>query len=348
RGLVSQPGLAGLAAAVGSGREVGVPANGIPAGCAHIEPAMLSLVQLDQAAIERIVASVPGGAANVQDIYPLAPLQSGLLFHHLSEPQGDPYVLQCLIGMDNRQCLDDFNQALQHVVDRHDSFRTAVLWEGLDEPVQVVLRQARLQVEEVALDPTVGDIRQQLEQRFDNQHYRLDLSQAPRIRIACAEDPATGRWLALMMLHHIVSDHAALAVVQHEIQQYLLGQAAKLGKPVPYRNYVAQARLGVSEQQHEAFFREMLGDVDEPTLPFGVQRIDSERDATEEVDHWLGAAFSQRLRRQARQLGVSAATLYHWVWAQVIGAVSARDDVVFGTVLLGRLQAGDGAERSLG
>ena len=46
-----------------------------------------------------------------------------------------------------------------------------------------------------------------------------------------------------------------------------------LAPPVPYRNYVAQARLGVTEQEHEAFFREMLGDIDEPTLPYGLQRL---------------------------------------------------------------------------
>ena len=145
--------------------QVTVPANRIPAGCTHITPDMLALTTLDQASIERIVACIPGGAANIQDIYPLAPLQSGILFHHLSAQQGDPYVLQCMIGMDNRQCLDDFNQALQHVIDRHDSFRTAVLWDGLEEPQQVVLRQARLQVEEVALDPAVGDVRQQLDRK---------------------------------------------------------------------------------------------------------------------------------------------------------------------------------------
>ncbi|RUP85885.1 hypothetical protein D8M40_11645, partial [Corynebacterium propinquum] len=254
----------------------------------------------------------------------------------------------CLIGMDNRQCLDDFNQALQHVVDRHDSFRTAVLWAGLDEPVQVVLRQARLQVEEVALDPTVGDIRQQLEQRFDNQHYRLDLSQAPLIRIACAEDPATGRWLALMMLHNIVSDHAALAVVQHEIQQYLLGQAAQLGKPVPYRNYVAQARLGVSEQQHEAFFREMLGEVDTPTLPLGLVDVQGDGHLLQEAALTIPTTLSQRLRAQARQQGVSTASLCHLAWGQVLAATSGRHSVVFGTVLVGRMQGGEGADRALG
>ncbi|MBM9488983.1 amino acid adenylation domain-containing protein [Pseudomonas sp. ICBG1301] len=328
--------------------QVTIPANRIPAECTRITPDMLTLITLDQATIEHIVACIPGGAPNIQDIYPLAPLQSGLLFHHLSEPQGDPYVLQCLIGMDNRQCLDDFNQALQHVVDRHDSFRTAVLWEGLDEPVQVVLRQARLQVEEVALDPTVGDIRQQLEQRFDNQHYRLDLSQAPLIRIACAEDPATGRWLALMMLHHIVSDHAALAVVQHEIQQYLLGQAAQLGKPVPYRNYVAQARLGVSEQQHEAFFREMLGEVDTPTLPLGLVDVQGDGHLLQEAALTIPTTLSQRLRAQARQQGVSTASLCHLAWGQVLAAVTGNERVVFGTVFLGRMDSGEGAEHALG
>jgi arthrofactin-type cyclic lipopeptide synthetase B len=98
RVLFSQPTLAALAAAVGSGREVRVPDNLIPADCTHITADMLTLVQLDQASIERIVTTVPGGAANVQDIYPLAPLQEGILYHHLSAAQGDPYLLQsCLV-----------------------------------------------------------------------------------------------------------------------------------------------------------------------------------------------------------------------------------------------------------
>ncbi len=328
--------------------QVDIPANRIAAGCTQITPDMLTLTTLDQPAIDRIVAHIPGGAANIQDIYPLAPLQSGILFHHLSAQQGDPYVLQCAIGMDNRQCLDDFSQALQCVIDRHDSFRTAVIWDGLDEPHQVVLRQAQLQVEELVLDPADGDIRRQLEQRFDTRHFRLDISQAPLIRIAYAHDPQNGRWLALLMLHHIISDHAALAVVQHEIQQYLLGHAAQLGKPVPYRNYVAQARLGVTEQQHEAFFRDMLAEVDEPTLPFGLADVQGDGNALEEAVLAVAPALSQRLRAQARQQGVSTASLCHLAWAQVLAAVTGKQRVVFGTVFLGRMEAGEGAEHALG
>ncbi|WP_374684464.1 amino acid adenylation domain-containing protein [Pseudomonas sp. 18.1.10] len=348
RVLFSQPSLAALAAAVGSGREVVVPANGIAAGCTQITPSMLTLLTLDQPAIERIVASVPGGAMNVQDIYPLAPLQEGILYHHLSAEQGDPYLLQSRMAFDSLERLHGFMGALQQVVARHDILRTSVVWEGLDNPVQVVWRDAQLSVQAVALDPADGDVIAQLHARFDARHYRLDLTQAPLLRMVYAEDPANGRVAAILLFHHLALDHTAMEVVGEEMQVVLCNQAHALPAAAPFRNYVAQARLGVSEAEHEQFFREMLADIDEPSLPFGVQDVQGDGRDIEEAAQALDATLAQRVREQARRCGVSAASLMHLAWAQVLGLVCGRDDVVFGTVLMGRLQAGEGADRALG
>jgi arthrofactin-type cyclic lipopeptide synthetase B len=348
RVLFSQPSLAALAAAVGSGREIVVPANGIAPCCTQITPSMLTLVQLDQTAIERIVAHVPGGAANVQDIYPLAPLQEGILYHHISAEQGDPYLLQSRMAFDSLARLHGFMGALQQVVARHDILRTGVVWEGLDSPVQVVWRDAQLSVQEVILDPAEGGIIEQLHARFDARHYRLDITQAPLLRMVYAQDPANNRVAAILLFHHLALDHTAMEVVGQEMRAFLFNQADALPVAAPFRNYVAQARLGVSVAEHEQFFSAMLADVDEPTLPFGVQDVQGDGRDIEEAEQHLDAALAMRVREQARQLGVSAASLMHLAWAQVLGLVSGRDDVVFGTVLMGRMQAGEGADRALG
>ncbi|WP_256681460.1 condensation domain-containing protein, partial [Pseudomonas sp. AF76] len=350
RVLFGQPTLAALAAAVGrhDNQEVQVPANLIAPDCQRITPDLLPLVALSQEAIDRIVASVPGGAGNVQDIYPLAPLQEGILYHHLAARQGDPYVLQAQFAFDSRERLDDFSLALQGVIDRHDILRTSMAWEGLEEPVQVVWRKAVLGVEQMRLSPGDGDVAGQLKARFDASHHRLDIRQAPLMCIRFAEDAPNRRWVASLLFHHMALDHAALEVVRHEMQAHLLGQAGRLGDAVPYRNYVAQARLGVSPEEHEEFFRDMLGGVDEPTLPFGLQDVRGDNAVMEETRQDVAIDLSQRLRAQARRLGVSAAALHHLAWAQVLGRVSGREKVVFGTVLMGRMQGGEGADRALG
>jgi len=348
RVLFNQPTVEALAAAVGGNREVVVPANGIPPGCQRITPPMLTLVKLDQQTLDRIVASVPGGTANVQDIYPLAPLQKGILFHHLLAGQGDPYLLHVLFALDDRQHLEVFIQALRRVIERHDILRTCVLWEGLDEPVQVVWRQVSLSVEEVVIDDPGAAPEQVLQERFDNRHTRLDLAQAPLIRVAWHQDALTGQCLALLMFHHLVLDHTAVEVMRQEMNAYLQGQGETLGEAMPYRNYVAQAALGTSEQAQEVFFRDMLGDLDEPTLPFGLQEV-RHGDPQMDVAQWtLDSESSLRLRAQARKLGVSAASLYHLGWALVLGKLCGREEVVFGTVLLGRMQGGEGADRAMG
>ncbi|WP_409077487.1 condensation domain-containing protein, partial [Pseudomonas syringae] len=257
RVLFSQPTLAALAAAVGGGTEIVVPANLISEDCQRITPELLPLANLTQAQIDQVVATVPGGVTNVQDIYPLAPLQAGILYHHLAAEIGDPYVLQTQFAFDNRERLNAFVQALQMVIDRHDILRTSVVWDGLESPVQVVWRQAQLHLDALELDPADGDIGAQLHSRFDPRHYRLNIGQAPLMRVAYAEDPLNQRICAMLLFHHMALDHVALEVVKHEMQAWLAGEADTLAAsvPVPYRNYVAQARLGVSQADHEAFFR---------------------------------------------------------------------------------------------
>nr|WP_161974662.1 non-ribosomal peptide synthetase [Albitalea terrae] len=349
RALFATPTIAELAAAVGTvGGGIEVPPNGIPPGARHITPEMLPLVQLDAAQIDSIVRGVDGGAANVQDIYPLAPLQEGILFHHLMADEGDPYLLHGLFSFDSRERLASYVNALQAVIDRHDILRTAVVWEGLSEPVQVVWRQAPLSIEEVQLDAAQGDIGQQLLERFNPRTQRIDVRRAPLKRMFFAQDAANSRWVMLLLFHHLSLDHTTMEVVQQEVQAHLLGQADQLPRSLPFRDFVAQARLTVSREEHEAFFRRMLGDVDETTAPFGLGNVHGDGRGIAEAWRSLDAALARRLRAQARVLGVSAASLFHLAWAMVLARTSGRDDVVFGTLLFGRMHAGSGADRVLG
>ncbi|RCW99774.1 MULTISPECIES: non-ribosomal peptide synthetase [Kosakonia] len=347
RGAFSAPVLAEMAQRITVREaESPVPPPRIPAHCRAITPGMLPLVSLTQAETDAVVETVDGGAANVQDIYPLSPLQEGILFHHLLQAQGDAYLLSSLLAFDSRVLLEAFLAALQQVIDRHDILRSAVCWQGVSRPVQVVWRQAVLPV--TAFVPQTGqDVAGQLRAQASPHSQRMDVSRAPLFSARTAYDPAQQRWLLALNFHHLVCDHISMALVCDEITQILDGNAAALAAPVPYRNFIART-LRVPQSEHEAWFRARLADTDTPTAPYDIADTRESGGVCGEARQTLDTALAGHIRAQARRLGVSPGVLFHTALARLLAQLCGRDDVVFGTVLMGRLQAGDSGESGPG
>ncbi|MFJ8001340.1 amino acid adenylation domain-containing protein, partial [Streptomyces sp. NPDC096310] len=344
-------------AAVAGREPVEIPEGTVPPGATRITPDMVPLAGLTAAELDTVSAAVPGGAANVADVYRLGPLQEGLFFHHRlhtgsGTDAGDPYIVRYVLRFDTRTLLDAFLAAWPHVIERHEALRTGLAWAGLPHPVQVVHRHVELPVTEVDLGPgrtdapgAPADDVELVERLLARADDPMDLRRAPLMDIRTAAEPGTDRRLLVVRMHHITQDHTTLELVLREITALLAGHGDDLPAPLPYRTFVGQALLGTPAEEHDAYFARVLGDVTEPTAPFGVLQVRGDgRDVTERRT-LLDPLVTARLREQARRAGVGAATVLHVVWSRVLAALSGRDDVVFGTLLFGRMQAGGGADR---
>ncbi|NVI85696.1 condensation domain-containing protein, partial [Janthinobacterium sp. BJB401] len=256
------------------------------------------------------------------------------------------YVLPSLFEVDSRAQFDALIEALRKVIARHDALRTAILSENLSVPVQVVYRQVDLDVEMIELGSGGdSDARSVLASRFK---LHMDLAGAPMLRVCAAQSPQSSKVYVLFHAHHLVEDVTSSIMLGLEVQAYLTGDIEDLAPPVPYRQFVAHALHQASNNDAQAYFSKVLGDVIEPTAPFNLLNVHGDGNQIAEQRRTLDAALADAIRQVAKQRKTSPATLFHAAWALVVGACSARGDVVFGTVLSGRLQGTAGARNMLG
>ncbi|KAF9345146.1 hypothetical protein BGX26_003467, partial [Mortierella sp. AD094] len=323
------------------------PKNLITSDTTRITPELLPLIDLNQDDIDLIVSRVEGGVGNIQDIYTLSPLQDGMLFHHMMATIGDPYLVAIRMSFDNKDILDRYLDAVQKVVDRHDILRTAIMWENLSAPAQVVLRHATLSITELSLNPMDGAILDQMMKLTDPRHHRIDLTRAPLMQFVIAQD-VDCRWIMVKLIHHIIDDNSTMTLMTNEIQTFMEVPEQTLPEPVPYRNLIAQVRSGPSIEVHEQFFSKMLAEIDTPSLPYGLSNVHGEGMDVTDSHLKLPQDLNDRLRGHSKRMGVSVASMCHLAWAQVISKTSGEERVVFGTVLFGRMQGGSGSERAMG
>ncbi|WP_448320971.1 amino acid adenylation domain-containing protein, partial [Streptomyces sp. CO7] len=313
-------------------------------------PSDFPLAGLDQAAVDRLV----GDGQGVEDIWPLTPLQEGMLFHRLTGGADDVYVDQAALLLRGVADPRAFALAWQRVTDRTPALRTSVVWEDVPRPLQVVHRDVEVPVTHVDLRDTAPAERARLLRELCERDLArgVDLGTAPLMRLTMVRLPDAELRL-VWTSHHLILDGWSLAQVLTEVcEEYAaLTTGAESRPPVrrPFGDYV---RL-LAEQDDGAardHWRGVLAGFATPTPLPADRPQDRTRQARSAAVHTttLSEDLSERLARTARTAGVTLGTVVQGAWALLLSRYAAEDDVVFGTTVSGRPDDLPGAESMVG
>ncbi|WP_212986930.1 non-ribosomal peptide synthase/polyketide synthase [Actinoplanes auranticolor] len=301
-------------------------------------PADFPLARLDQAGVDRIA----GDGRNVEDIYPLTPLQAGMVFHSLVDEDSGVYADRTQLRLGGVTDPAALATAWQRVVDRTPALRTAVVWEGVDHPVQVVHREVTLPVTHHdwrALDDA-GRAEALHSLLAEDRAAGLELTAAPLMRLAIART-ADDEVLVVWTSHHVLLDGWSVGQVFTEVaEQYAALIRDRAPRPVhrrPFRDYLAWL-AGQDTGQAEQYWRGVLSGLSASTpLPYDRQPVEAHRtESAETVRLRLPEPESAALRRAAQQFGLTVNTVVQGAWALLLSRCSGENDVVFGTTVSGR------------
>jgi amino acid adenylation domain-containing protein/non-ribosomal peptide synthase protein (TIGR01720 family) len=313
-------------------------------------PSDFPLAGLDQRGLDRALAALDG---EVEDLYPLSPLQHGMLFHSIDTPAG-AYFRQWGFTLEGDLDLAAFQRACQGAVDHHPVLRTAFLWQGLREPLQAVLRRVRLPVE-------VHDLRDVSEEereerlaalRREDRERGFDLARAPLMRLAFIRlGPLACR--VIWSFHHLVLDGWSFPRLVAEVFALYAdarrGAARESEQPRPFRDYISWLRRQDLTAAERFWRRELAGF--HAVTPLAADREPREPAATRgeaRREAPLSAAVTAALQAWARRHQLTLNTAVQGAWALLLSRYSGERDVVFGAVTSGRSSALPGIETMLG
>ncbi|WP_315833218.1 non-ribosomal peptide synthase/polyketide synthase [Bradyrhizobium prioriisuperbiae] len=320
-------------------------------GACGVTPSDLPLSGLSQSELD--VLSLDWRA--IEDVYPLSPMQQGMLFHALRDGESGIYVNQVAVEMRN---LDPakLQAAWEAVSSRHAVLRTGFVWQGLSGTAQqVVYRQVQVPfVEEDWRERAATLDRAALSQALAEasraeRAQGFDLSRPPLQRVRLIRLSDNSHWL-IWTHHHILLDGWSSARLIAEVMQHEGGGAlpAVQGR---YRDYIGW--LAARDRDASAtFWRDALVRLEEPSLLAdalaGGERADTDRAGHGSLPLSIDAELTQRLQAFARRERVTLNTLVQGAWAQLLRRLTGQSVVSFGATVSGRPTELAGSEEMVG
>ncbi|MEU0229116.1 amino acid adenylation domain-containing protein [Streptomyces sp. NPDC006284] len=286
----------------------------------------------------------------IEDIYPLSPLQEGLLFHNVLEGTAtDVYVAQVTTDFEGPLDTGALRDASAALLARYPNLRVAFRQRKSGEWAQLVLREVELPWRTVDLGglPEASREGRAQAEALEDRSRRFDLGQAPLVRFTLIHLGGQ-RHRFVLTNHHILLDGWSMQILMRELLALYLakGDDTGLPRPRPYRDHLTW----LAEQDTGAAVRawsEALAGLEEPTrvaaLAPGQPPV-----VPEQVRFGLDGQETRALTALAREHGLTLNTVVQGAWSLLLSRITGIDDVVFGVTVSGRPPELDGVEDMVG
>ncbi|HHK1155574.1 TPA: non-ribosomal peptide synthase/polyketide synthase [Pseudomonas aeruginosa] len=311
-------------------------------GAGGLTPSDFPLAQLSQAQLDAL--AVPAG--EIEDVYPLTPMQEGLLLHTLLEPGTGIYYMQDRYRIDSPLDPERFAAAWQAVVARHEALRASFVWNAGETMLQVIHKPGRTRIEFLDWSELPEDGH---EERLQALHKRereagFDLLEQPPFHLRLIRLGEARYWF-MMSNHHILIDAWCRGLLMNDFFEIYSalgeGRPANLPTPPRYRDYIAWLQRQDLEQSRR-WWSESLRGFERPTLvpsdrPF-LREHAGESGGMIVGDRYtrLDAADGARLRELAQRYQLTVNTFAQAAWALTLRRFSGERDVLFGVTVAGR------------
>ena len=317
------------------------------AGSGGLTPSDLPMVSLTQLEINVLEAR----HTDVEDVWPLTAMQSGLLFHTiLAGRELDPYQMQFVMHLDGVVDGERMRVAGQGLLDRYPNLRVAFGFGTDGEPIQIVPARVELPWREVDLRGLPEDERavraEELLAADRRDHF--DVMTAPLVRLQLIRVDERRSELVLMA-HHLLFDGWSTPLLMHDlIWLYMAhGDGSTLPRARNYRDFL----VWLSQQDQDLSARvwaEELEGVTEPTVLAPQAQATDTGGGIGRVQVGLSDENARALIRRAADLGVTVNTVVQGAWAILLGQLTARNDVMFGMTVSGRPPVVPGVDAMVG
>ncbi|MDZ8095167.1 MAG: amino acid adenylation domain-containing protein [Nostoc sp. DedQUE05] len=292
---------------------------------------------------------------NIESIYPLSPMQEGMLFHTLHEPESGVYLEQFCLTLSGNLDITVLQQACVRVLKRHPVLRTLVVWEKQEKPLQVVCKQVELPWQNYDWRSLSAKEQQERLEAFlqADRVQGFVLDKAPLMRftlIRVADDTYEFIW----SFHHLLIDGWSWPILCKEVFTFynalLKGKYLYLNTPPPYQNYInwlQQQDLRAAE----AFWRQQLQGFTSPTrllLNRGEVQNSPQLKTYHEQHYCLSLPITAALQSQAQQYHLTVSTFVQAAWAILLSRYTDESELIFGATVSGRPPTLSGVESMVG